>query len=288
MTRQWGNKMATISTITLTYNEEDNIQKCLDTLRDIASQMVVLDGCSNDRTVEIAKSLGAEVLQKNCGYFDRFQYGMDNIQFHTDWILFIDADERLTAESSKELKELCDQYVDSNVNGIVVNYRVSFMGKELRYGGSTLKKLRVFKPGMAFMENIKLDQHIRLKEGKFAYMKTYLLHEDYKGISSWSLKHITYAEWASTDYLRKLSLEEAIEMDGLEKSAKLKRQLKYHIYYKIPSGFRAWCFYFYRYYIRLGFLDGKEGKFYTFLHAYWYRFLVDAMVEDQKRNERSY
>jgi len=278
--------MSTITTVTLTFNEERNIKKCLDSVRSVADRMIVLDGYSKDATVEIAKSLGAEVYQKDCGYYARFQFGMETVTFDTDWILFIDADERLTPDSSAELKKLCDQFADSDTNGIVVNYRVNFMGKELKHGASALKKLRVFKPGTAFMENIELDQHIRLKSGKFAYMKTFLLHEDYKGLSVWSQKHIKYAEMAAKDYLRKETKQEDAETEGLEKSAKIKRLLKYKVYYRIPGGLRAWCFYFYRYYLRLGFLDGKEGKVYTFLHAYWYRFLVDAMVEDHKRNER--
>lgn len=272
--------MSTITALTLTYNEKSNIEECLKSVKAIASRMVVLDGYSKDQTVEIAEALGAEVFQKDCGYYERFQFGMENIDFDTDWILFIDADERLTPESMAELKELCDRYSATDTNGIVVNYRVNFMGRELKHGASTLKKLRVFKPDTAFMENIKLDQHIRLMRGNLAYMKSFMLHMDYKGLAAWSHKHITYAEWAAEDYLRKEKQLEMVEIQGLEKSASIKRILKYHLYYKLPSGFRAWCFYFYRYYLRLGFLDGKQGKAYAFLHAYWYRFLVDAMVLD--------
>ena len=62
------------------------------------------------------------------------------------------------------------------------------------------------------------------------------------------------------------------------KNASLKTRIKMNIYYKLPISFRSWAFYVYRYYFRLGFLDGKEGKIFTFLHAYWYRFLVDAKI----------
>ena len=98
--------MSTITTVTLTYNEEKNIAECLESVKDIADRMIVLDGCSKDSTVELAKCCGAEVYQKDCGYFDRFQFGMDSITFDSNWILFIDADERLTKESRSELKSL--------------------------------------------------------------------------------------------------------------------------------------------------------------------------------------
>ena len=278
--------MSTITTVTLTYNEEKNIAECLESVKDIADRMIVLDGCSKDSTVELAKCCGAEVYQKDCGYFDRFQFGMDSITFDSNWILFIDADERLTKESRSELKSLCDQHVASNVNGIVVKYRIEFMGKSLKYGASTLRKLRVFRPKTAFMEDILLDQHIRLISGEMVYMNSYLLHKYYKGLVNWSQKHVQYAEWASNDFAQKKEDAKAIELSGLERSAKIKRILKYRVYYKLPSGLRAWMYYIYRYYFRLGFLDGKEGKLYAYFHAYWYRYLVDAMLFEKSKGDK--
>lgn len=275
--------MSTITTITLTYNEEKNIGECIQSFENIADRIVVLDGCSTDNTVAIAKEKGAEVYQKDCGYYERFTYGMESLMFNTDWILFIDADERMTKESCSELKYLCDRYVGTDVNGIVVNYRVQFMGKELKHGGSILHKLRVFVPEKAFMEDIKLDQHIRLKEGKMVRMKSFLLHKDYKGLQVWSAKHVRYAELAAEDYLLKNEKEEKVEMQGLEWSAYIKRLIKYQMYYRLPMGIRAKLFYVYRYYFRLGFLDGKEGKIYTYLHAYWYRYLVDALIYEKQK-----
>ena len=71
-----------------------------------------------------------------------------------------------------------------------------------------------------------------------------------------------------------------------ERSAKIKRILKYRVYYKLPSGLRAWMYYIYRYYFRLGFLDGKEGKLYAYFHAYWYRYLVDAMLFEKSKGDK--
>lgn len=278
--------MSTITTVTLTYNEERNIEECIQSFKSIADRIIVLDGFSKDSTVEIAKQNHAEVYQKDCGYFERFQFGMNSIEYDTDWILFIDADERMTPEACAELKQLCDQYAETDVNGIVVNYRVQFMGKELRYGGSVLHKLRVFKPQTAYMEDIILDQHIRLKYGTMISMKHYLLHKDYKGLQAWSAKHVVYASWAAEDYLKKKLCSEQVELDGLEFSAKIKRIIKYKVYYKLPPGLRARLFFIFRYYFRFGFLDGREGKIFTYLHAYWYRFLVDAMIYEKESVKR--
>lgn len=275
--------MATLTSITLTYNEQQNIAECIASIKEIVDRIVILDGGSTDQTRAIAESLGAEVYQKECGYYERFQYGMKVLKYTTDWILFIDADERLTSQSRAELQEMCETYKETETNGIVVNYRVEFMGKELRYGGSVLHKLRVFKPGTAYMEKIALDQHIRLFKGNMAYMKSFLLHKDDKGVLEWSKKHVTYADKASIDYLKKIKKEEKIQLSGLEKGAKWKRILKYKVYYRLPGGVRARIFYIYRYYLRFGFLDGREGKIYTYLHAYWYRFLVDTVIYEKTK-----
>ena len=56
-----------------------------------------------------------------------------------------------------------------------------------------------------------------------------------------------------------------------------------NVYYKLPIGMRSYLYYIYRYYFRLGFLDGQEGKIYAFLQAYWYRFLVDAKIYEHEK-----
>jgi hypothetical protein len=117
-------------------------------------------------------------------------------------------------------------------------------------------------------------------------MKSFLLHKDYKGLQAWSTKHVKYAGLAAEDYLKKQLCTEQVELDGLEFGAKIKRVMKYKVYYKLPSGLRARLFYIYRYYFRLGFLDGKEGKIFTYLHAYWYRFLVDALIYEKESENK--
>ena len=72
--------------------------------------------------------------------------------------------------------------------------------------------------------------------------------------------------------------EESVEETSTSMQAKVKRFVKNQGYYSLPKFFRAHLYFIYRYYVRLGFLDGTEGKIYTFLQAYWYRYLVDAKL----------
>lgn len=283
--------MSLLTIAIVTYNEEKNIKKCITSCDGIADRILVLDNYSTDKTAEIAKQLGADVIQSKSCVRERIEYALSNENITSGWVLFLDADERMTPESAEEFKNLCEKYRnDSEVNGIVVRYRLHFMGKDLKHGGfSPLKKLRAFKPGTAYYENEKIDEHYILKTGKAVYMKTDFLHYDYKGIKQWVDKHTIYAQRAAEDYESKIQKNEPINYDGLELGAKIKRILKYKVYYKIPAGFRAWMFYVYCYYFRLGFLDGREGKIYAFLHSYWYRFMVDTFIYDNQltNNEKN-
>jgi hypothetical protein len=81
--------------------------------------------------------------------------------------------------------------------------------------------------------------------------------------------------------------ESASDNSALRPGAKFKRFVKFKIYYKLPMSFRAWLYYVYRYYFKLGFLDGKEGKIFAFLQAYWYRFLVDAKIYEKKLADKA-
>ena len=95
----------------LTYNEERNIADCINSFKHFVDRIVIWDGFSQDNTVDISKSLGAEVYQHPGTYRPRYDYGMAHTQFDTDWIAFIEADERFTVESARELKVLCDMPV---------------------------------------------------------------------------------------------------------------------------------------------------------------------------------
>ena len=276
--------MADITAIILTLNEEKNIEQCIRSIQPIVKRIVVVDSFSTDRTVEMAKELGAEVLQnKWVNYSTQFIYGLENANVQTKWVLRIDADERFTEKSAAELEKLTELHSDDDVNGIVLRYEVNFMGKSLRHGGIyPLKVLRVFKTGKAHIEIRNMDEHMTLYEGKEIEMKNDCLHQDFKSLHEWIDKHNKYSDREVLDYFNR---ESAQKGTSLGKSARFKRFVKFKIYYKLPMGMRAHLYYWYRYYFKLGFLDGKEGKIFAFLQAYWYRFLVDAKIYERKIND---
>ncbi len=287
--------MADITAIILTKNEEVNIRKCIESIKPVVKRIIVVDSGSTDSTVGIAKELGADVLVNELKpflYAKQFLYGMEHGNIDTKWVFRIDADEELTKESATEIEELCNENEDTDVNGIVVRFEVNFMGRAIRHGGVyPLRKLLLFKYGKGTIEDRCMDEHCILFEGRSVEVKNDSLHHDDKGLSAWIDKHNNYSTREVQDYLNSVASAQSTGLEGehsLDAKAKFKRFLRWKIYYKLPAGFRAYAYYFYRYYIRLGFLDGREGKIFCFMQAYWYRFLVDAKIYEMKRNEKTH
>ena len=285
--------MADITAIILTKNEEVNIRKCIESIRPIVKRIIVVDSGSDDATVSIAKQLGAEVLVNELRpflYAKQFLYGMEHGNITTKWVFRIDADEELTKESADEIEILCNENEKTDVNGIVVRFEVNFMGRAIRHGGVyPLRKLLLFKYGKGNIEDRCMDEHCVLFEGRSVEVTHDSLHHDDKGLSAWIDKHNNYSTREMQDYFNSVESASATGLGrehSLDAKVKFKRFLRWKIYYKLPAGFRAWAYYFYRYYLRLGFLDGREGKIFCFMQAYWYRFLVDAKIYESEKAKK--
>lgn len=280
--------MADLTAIIITKNEEKNIEHCIRSVMQIAKRIIVVDSFSEDKTVELAKNLGAETyLHEFINHGKQFLYGLNETGVNTRWVLRIDADERLTEASAREIEELCNENTDTDVNGLILRFEVEFMGKQLRHGGIyPFRKLLVFKYGIGTIEERNMDEHIILLQGRAVELKHDSKHCDYKDLTYWVNKHNWYAGKEVLDYVENLN---KLNEDGshLDKEAGIKRFIKFHIYYKLPMGMRSHFYYLYRYYIKAGFLDGKEGQIFAFLQAYWYRFLVDAKIYEWQKSQKT-
>lgn len=270
--------MADLTAIILACNEEKNIGRCIKSLNGLAKRVVVVDSGSIDDTVKIARDLGAEVISHPWeNYSKQYIWGEKNAKVDTLWTFRIDADESLTKQSAAEIEQLCTENTNTDVNGLVVRFKVTFMGKELKHGGIyPFRKLLVYKTGIGYMEERNMDEHIVLRTGRSIEVKSDSLHYDYKDLSSWIDKHNKYSSREVLDYFESQNVK--VDTSGMSNGAKIKRFAKFNIYYKLPLGTRAHIYYLYRYYLKRGFLDGKEGKMFAFLQAYWYRFLVDSKI----------
>lgn len=263
--------MADITVIILTKNEEKNIQESIHSAKQIAERIIVVDSGSEDDTVKISENAGADVYYHEwCGHANQFNWALDNCHITTTWVFRLDADERISKELANEIKEKIA--LRNDVVGYQMRWRVYFMGKWIRHGGTHKPYfLRLFRYGKGRVENKLMDEHI-IVDGLVQKLDGDLIHYDYKGLDAWLNKHIWYSNLELQMYQTQSGLE------GGNEQQKKKRGF----YYRLPLFMRARIYYWYRYFIQLGFLDGKEGKIFIYLQAYWYRFLVDAKIYEQE------
>lgn len=277
--------MADLTVVILTKNEEMNLEKCINSIKKTASRIIVVDSYSTDNTVEIAKKLGAEVFEHSFrNHSDQFNWALVNTNIHSTWVMKLDADEYLLPELSKEINSKLDD-LDSSITGVILRRRVYFMGRWLKHGGKYPELLlRIFRIGHGISENKEMDEHLIVKDGNVVKFENDFVDDNKKSLTEWVNKHNWYSNKEMQERIRLSKTDDCKEIENASIQAKLKRYIKNHGYYSLPKFFRAHLYFIYRYYFRLGFLDGTEGKIYTFLQAYWYRFLVDAkMYECEKK-----
>lgn len=279
--------MENLTIIILTKNEEQNLEKCIKSFRNVAKRVVIIDSFSTDKTVEIAKNLGAEVFVHPFeNHAAQFNWALDNIDLNTEWVMKVDADEEFTSELAQEIDERLDT-LSKNINGVILRRRVYFMGRWLKHGGMYPQLLlRIFRVGHGISEMKLMDEHLIITDGDAVTFKYDFSDNNNKSLEWWIGKHNWYSNKEVLDQQMKADAqngEESVGETATSLQAKIKRFVKNHGYYSLPKFLRAHIYFIYRYYFRLGFLDGTEGKIFTFLQAYWYRFLVDAkMYECEK------
>lgn len=292
--------MVDLTVLILTKNEEHNLRKCVESFRGVAKRFVVIDSFSTDGTKKLAQELNEE-LQKQGSRLDfyenkwvnhaaQFNWGLENTSVTTSWAMRMDADEELLEELACEIDSRLEK-LPPEVSGVILRRRVYFLGKWIRHGGRYPEKLlRIFRTGDAVCEQKIMDEHLILKRGETVEFKQDFMDHNTKDLEWWIGKHNWYSNLEVLDHQRMMeNVQKENLLDGAvsTKQAKRKRMIKNHGYYSLPKFFRSHLYFIYRYYIRLGFLDGKEGKIFHFLQAYWYRFLVDAkMYECEKFGRR--
>lgn len=289
--------MVDLTVLILTKNEEKNLRKCIESFRGIAKRFVIVDSFSTDKTQELCQELDKE-LQKNgsrldfyqnkwISYANQFNWGLSNTNIDTKWCMRIDADEELMRDLTEEIDKKLSN-IHKPINGIILRRRVYFMGRWIKHGGRYPELLlRIFRTGKAICELKLMDEHMVLSEGQTIEFKHDLIDNNQKDLEWWTAKHNWYSNREVLDHQMTLenATDESLKQNGASsRQAIMKRVVKNSGYYKLPKFLRAHLYFIYRYYIKLGFLDGPEGKIFHFLQAYWYRFLVDAKLYQCEKN----
>jgi len=279
-----------ISVIILTYNEEQNLQNCLESVKDLSDSIFVVDSFSTDRTLEIAKHYTDKLYQhpfENQAL--QFNWALDNLPLRTAWILRLDADERLTPELSHELREKLPA-IPEDITGLYVKRKVYFMGRWIKHGGYyPTWLLRVFRNGSAICEQKNMDEHIVILKGRPQNLSHDIIDDNHKGLSFWIDKHNHFATREMQEIIssRREVNKQILKPHLLGDTVQRKRWFKTNLYLRLPLLIRAYVYFIYRYFIKFGFLDGKEGLIFHFLQGFWYRFLVDAKIYEMSKSRRN-
>lgn len=289
--------MSDLTVLILTKNEEKNLRKCVASFKGAAKRFVIIDSGSTDNTRALCQQLNSELQKEGISldfyyhkwisYADQFNWGLKNTKIETQWTMRMDADEELLPALAKEIKDNLDS-LQSPVNGVVIRRRMIFMGRWIKHGGRYPELLlRIFRTGMAYCEMKIMDEHMILTSGKTVTFDNDLIDNNQKDLEWWIAKHNWYSNREVLDYQMSIKKNRCQISGKSSKQAIRKRKMKMNGYYRMPKFLRAHLYFLYRYWFKLGFLDGKEGRIFHFLQAYWYRFLVDSKMFECEKQGRT-
>ena len=284
-----------ISVVVLTFNSELTIGRTLQSARAVSDDIHVVDSYSTDDTVKIAHSHGAHVVQHPfVHYGEQRNWAIDNLPLKYGWQLHLDADEFLSPELIGEiacLKALpCDE-----VDGFYIPRLTRFLGREIRYGGHyPIWHLRLFRSGAGRCESRKYDQHFFLRsrgsqhagcgragvEARAQRIRAPLIDDNRMGLREWTERHNRWSEAEVAEIL--MPTQEGVIQGKWSGGTPMQAKRAFRQWFlHVPLFARCFLFFFYRYVVRLGFLDGFPGLIYNVLQTFWYRFLIDAKLYER-------
>ena len=277
-----------LTVLVATRNEEANLEATLASAHGFADQIFVLDSESEDRTVEIARRY-AEV--RTLAYEHTriipwiFQWGLDNLPIRNEWILLLEADQALSPALRAEIAAvLADPQVTAA--GFYLRRRQIFRGKPIRFGGYGRKRLlKLFRKSCGELDPVEQDTRVYVR-GAVGELRAPLVEWNRKedAILFYLQKHLRYAEaFAQEELVRRrrgLAWKTVPRLFGTPDQRVLWMK---SWYYRMPLFVRPALYFFYRYVLLLGVLDGPNGFLFHFLQAFWFRLIVDVRLAELLR-----
>lgn len=282
--------MSEFSFIILTYNEEQHLPRLLNSIKELNAPIFILDSGSTDNTLKIAGDFGAKVLyNKFENHPKQWDFALRNFEINTQWIIGLDADQIVLPELFEKLKNFRDEDIPNDVNGIYFNRKNYFKGRWIKHGGYFPKYLlKMFRTGIGYSDINENMDHRFIVPGKTIIWKDgYIKEENLKEneIRFWIDKHNRYSDLVAQEEierrkkLRTQSIKPKLFGSPDERIAFFKK-----IWWSLPLFVRPFLYFFYRFIIQLGILDGKEGWIFHYLQAFWFRLVVDIKIWELRKS----
>ena len=269
-----------VSVLVPTLDEELNLPECLDSVA-WADEVFVVDSYSHDRTLEIAHGRGARVVQHPFESYSRQKnWALDTLPFRNEWVLIVDADERVTPELRCEIASILPT---AGCAGYYLNRRVVFLGRWIRHAGWYPNwNLRLFRHRLGRYDGREVHEHVVI-DGPVGYLRNDLLHLDRRGLEAFVARHNRYStlEAAARFKAERDAPDRARLPVGLLASpVQRKRFVRERIWPRVPA--KPLALFVYMYVLRRGFLDGRAGLALCVFHAFQ-EFMVGLKLAELRR-----
>ena len=310
--------METLSIVILTHNEEANLPACLASVKLLKCKIFVVDSGSSDRTRDIATTAGARVIDHPFqNYAAQRNWAQQNLPISSEWILHLDADERLTPELVSEIREklgragsreqgaksegqrsevggqrsatretkseVQKQEKLTQIDGFLLRKRTFFMGRWIRHGGHYPSyHLRLFRKDKGRCEERLYDQHF-VVNGRVEKLKNDYIDVLNPDLNTWTQRHLRWADLEAMEYRNGDNRNGQVHAAFFGNPIERRRWLRNDLYGRSPLFIRPFAYWLYRYFFRLGFLDGKEGFIFHFLQGFWFRLIVDIKIDEMRK-----
>jgi len=273
------------SFLILTYNEELHLGRLLSSISCLNAAVYILDSGSTDQTLAIAQNFGAQVQQHPfTNHPQQWHHALKIFDIKTPWVIGLDADQIVSNELKHRLREFKAEN-NQHIDGIYFNRKNYFKGKWIKHGGYyPFYLLKMFRYTAGYSDlNERMDHRFIVPGKTEIWRDAYLIEENLKenSISFWINKHNTYSDLLAREEVERRELIRGQTLRPRfwgtpdERTAWLKR-----LWWKMPLFLRPAIYFIYRYFLRLGILDGYQGFIFHFLQGYWFRLMVDVKIKE--------
>jgi glycosyltransferase involved in cell wall biosynthesis len=264
-----------VSVLILTYNEEQNIATCVQSVR-WCDDVVVFDSFSTDRTVEIAKSFDARVIQRKFDNWAAHQnWANENIAFKHQWVFYLDADERMTDELRIEIQAIAGCSNEERV-AFYCGRRNYFCGRWIKHAYPPSLIMRFFRPQKVRFE--RLVNPVPVIQGPHGYLRQMFEHYNFsKGLTEWFDKHNKYSLLEAMEGMKSTRSQAFHCRDLFSGDAAIRRKSLKNLSFRMPL--RPWLKFFYLYFFQLGFLDGGPGLTYCVMQSI-YEYMIAVKMKE--------